>query len=618
MNSTVQNESIISRFEFLLSNCTRQPVYHKVLSELYRIISDELSDRSERISRMAIIGAALGAEKDMPTLLEMILVELMRLNNADGGTFYLVKSDTRGNPVSLQWVVASNHTLKLWQGGTSGNPITIPDIPLFIDGVENHHNASAHVALTGDIINLEDVYIAEGFDFKGAKKFDEINRYRTKSMLVVPLKNHEGEIVAVLQLINALDTASNIIRFSKENELVNSSLAMQAAVAITNTQLIRSLKELLDSFIQAIAQSIDAKDEVTGGHIGRVAMLTMMIAEAINEAIDPPFNKIHFSQDELYELKMAAWLHDTGKITTPDTVIFKATKLESYVDRIDLIKQRFETIRCVLLNDFLQKKVNAYENGRATPELLMIFESEYKQELAKIESYWKLIEVYNVGAEFLKEEVAQQFKDIAKETYTVPEDVKLSHSIPYAGYLSRFSWVNKQDWVGPRDVRPMPIEQEERPFLTENELYNLLIVKGTLNPDEKAKMNDHVQQTINILEKLPFPRKLQNVAEYAGGHHEFVNGKGYPRGLKGKELPLQARIMAMADVFEALSAPDRPYKKAKPMSEVIKILSTMVKFEELDNEVFEVFVKSGVMSKYTHNNVMPIQIDINLVTGEKQ
>ncbi|MCX7835057.1 MAG: HD domain-containing protein [bacterium] len=616
MNSNLMDKEILTRFDFLLSNCSRQPLFYKTLIELRNFVEQLVTDQNEQISRLATIGAALGAEKDMPTLLEMILVELMRLNNADGGTFYLVKSDKKGNPIALQWVVVSNHTLKLWQGGTSGNPITIPDIPLYIDGNENHHNASAHVALTGEIINLEDVYVAEGFDFKGAKRFDELNNYRTKSMLVIPLKNHENEIVAVLQLINALDESKNIIPFSKENELLNLSLAMQAAVAITNTQLIRSLKELLDSFIQSIAQSIDAKDEVTGGHISRVAILTMMIAEALNQCNTAPFDQIHFTQDELYELKMAAWLHDTGKITTPDTVMFKATKLEAYVDRIDLIKQRFETIRCLKQNELLRKKLYAYENGNVNLDEFSKWDDEFKQELNKIETYWRLIEQYNLGAEFLKEEIATIFKQIASENYCIPEELSLKQNVPYAGYLSRFTWVNEQEWVGPRDARPMPKQSSVRNYLTPNELHNLLIAKGTLNPEEKAKMNDHVVQTINILEKLPFPRKLQNVAEYAGGHHEFVNGKGYPRGLKGDDLPLQARIMALADVFEALSAPDRPYKKAKPMSEVLKILSTMVKFQELDKNVFELFIRSGVMARYVQEYVQPNQIDIDLISGE--
>lgn len=617
MDTSLLHQEITTRFDFLLSNCSRQPIFSKILSELQNLVSQHISERNDQISRLAAIGAALGAEKDMPTLLEMILVELMRLNNADGGTFYLVKSDKKGNPVALQWVVVSNQTLKLWQGGTSGNPITIPDIPLYIDGKENHNNASAHVALTGEIINLEDVYTAEGFDFKGAKRFDEMNNYRTKSMLVFPLKNHENEIVAVLQLINALDASRNIIPFPKENELLNLSLAMQAAVAITNTQLIRSLKELLDSFIQAIAQSIDAKDEVTGGHISRVAILTMMIAEAINESKTPPFDKIYFNQDELYELKMAAWLHDTGKITTPDTVIFKATKLEGYVDRIDLIKQRFETIRCLKQNEVLKRKLTAYEKGEVNLNDFTKWDEELNQELSKIEEYWRLIEQYNIGSEFLKNEIAEQFKKIAAETYDIPDDLALNQNIPYAGYLSRLTWVNEQQWVGPRETRPMPKQSNKRNYLTANELFNLLIAKGTLNSDEKAKMNDHVQQTINILEKLPFPRKLQNVAVYAGGHHEFVNGKGYPKGLKGDELPLQAKIMALADVFEALSAPDRPYKKAKPISEVLKILTTMVNFEELDKNVYELFIQSGVMAKYVKDYVLPVQIDIDLVTGEK-
>ncbi|MDK9699537.1 MAG: HD domain-containing protein [bacterium] len=606
-------DQLISRLREQCQN--HNEVAHQI-SQVAEDLNALLQAHTEQINRLAKIGAALGAERDIPTLLEMILMEAVRLNHADGGTFYLVQNDDKGDPVSLKWVVMQNTTLKTWSGGTSGVPIPFADVPLYIDGAENHSNVSAHVALTGRIINLPDVYVAEGFDFRGTRIFDEKTGYRSKSMLVFPLRNHENEIVAVMQLINVTDSNGTIFPFAKENELLTLSLATQAAVAITNARLIRSLEELFDAFIKAIAQSIDAKDEVTGGHISRVAELTMRIAKAVNESNEGGYGQVHFNSDEMRELSIAAWLHDTGKITTPETVMFKATKLEAYVDRVDNVKLRFELARALRENLALRDKLTLCEVTEEKQKSFSLIDTDLSLELEKIGNWWRMIEQQNLGMEFLKPEVGQQIKDVASYEFEVPETVALKRNVPYHGYLSRLTWEAYQPYVGPREQKQMPIENAKRRLLSKDEERNLLISRGTINEDELAKMRDHVVQTMNILEQLPFPRKLRRVPEYAGGHHEFINGKGYPKGLAGPSLPLQSRIMALADIFEALSAADRPYKKAKPMSEVLKILGFMVKGGEIDADIFDVFIKSGVMAGYTKEFIMENQIDIDLVTGK--
>ncbi len=590
------------------------PALAEKLNELQHEIISFTESHLQQQQRLAKIGTSLGAERDINTLLEMILLEAMRLNSADGGTFYSVKTDPKGNPIALEWVMVKNGTLKTWMGGTSGVPIPFPEIPLYRDGKENHANVSAHVALTGETINLQDVYVAEGFDFQGTRIFDTSTGYRSKSMLVFPLRNHENEIVAVMQLINVTDDSGNIFPFAEENEFATLSLASQAAVAITNARLIISLENLFDAFIRAIAQSIDAKDEVTGGHISRVAELTMMIARAVNETDDGSLARIHFSDDELRELSVAAWLHDTGKITTPETVMFKATKLEAYVDRIDNVKLRFELARSIRQIDTLQKKLAGVQPPPELREQWEQLDRELEESLKKNIEEWNLIEFQNIGGEFLKPETAEVIKTIANQTFTVPDDIALTRTVPYHGYLSRKTWEAKQEYKGPREVKAMPVESNLRRLMSDDELLNMMISRGTINQEELLKMRDHVVQTINILDKLPFPRKMQNVPEYAGGHHEFVNGKGYPKGLAGPNLPLQSRIMALADVFEALSAADRPYKKAKPMSEVLKILGFMVKGGDLDQEVYDVFISKGVMAEYVREKIDAKQIDIDLTT----
>ncbi len=582
------------------------------LSLIREDIEHFTTSQIEQGQRLAKIGAALGAERDIKALLEMILLEAMRLNSADGGTFYAVKTDSKGNPISLEWMLTRNGTLKTWMGGTSGIPIPFPEIPLFVNGSENHSNVSAHVALSGETINLPDVYEAEGFDFQGPRAFDAKVGYRTKSMLVFPLRNHENEIVAVMQLINVIDGSGNIYPFASDNQLVTLSLATQAAVALTNAKLIISLENLFDAFIKAIAQSIDAKDDVTGGHIQRVAELTMMIARAINETNDGPFANIYFSQDELRELSIAAWLHDTGKITTPETVMFKSTKLEAFVDRVDNVKMRFELARCMMQIEAFRKKIEQIVPNPEQKQNWEEIDRSLTEFLTQNRDDWHLIERFNVGAEFLKPEIADRIKAIAATSFELSEELALNRETPYFGYLSRKTWEAKQEKCGPREEKDLPIDPSQRNLLTANELLNMLIARGTINDEERTKMEDHVVQTIKILEKLPFPRKMQNVPEYAGGHHEFLNGKGYPKHLNRENLPIQSKIMAVADIFEALSAADRPYKKAKPLSETLKIMGFMVKDGCIDNDIVNVFLHTGTMAKYAKEFIDQKQIDIEL------
>ncbi len=294
------------------------------------------------IKRLTEIGLALSAEKNINRLMEMILSEARAFTNADGGTLYIMSDDES----KLIFTIIQNDSINVRMGGTKGR-ITWPSVKMKNDdGSPNHSNVSSHAAITGEAVNIDDVYSAKGFNFSGTKKFDRENGYRSKSMMVVPMRNHENEIIGVLQLINALDPKTGeVISFSPESQEMTLSLASQAAVALTNNQLIHDLESLLESFIKTIAAAIDEKSPYTGGHIRRVAQLTMAIAHKINEVKSGPFADTGFSADQLKELRMAAWLHDMGKITTPEHVIDKAKKLQTVYDRFNEIKARMEIIK---------------------------------------------------------------------------------------------------------------------------------------------------------------------------------------------------------------------------------------------------------------------------------
>ena len=296
----------------------------------------------DHIQNLTKIGVALSGEKNIERLLEMILDEALKFTNADGGTLYIMSDDES----ELHFAIIKNKSLNVRMGGKGGKT-TWPAVKLKKeDGSPNHSNVSAHVALSGEVVNIADVYDAQGFNFEGTKKYDQDNGYRSKSMMVVPMRNHENDIIAVLQLLNAQDQVTGaVVNFSLDFQEMTLSLASQAAVALTNNRLISNLEHLLESFIKTIATAIDEKSPYTGGHVRRVAGLTMDIADKINEKKQGPFTSVEFSEDQMRELRMAAWLHDVGKITTPEYVVDKSTKLEKIQDCIADVKTRFELLK---------------------------------------------------------------------------------------------------------------------------------------------------------------------------------------------------------------------------------------------------------------------------------
>ncbi len=524
--------------------------------------------QADHIQKLNEIGAALSAENNLNKLLEMILTEAKNFTNADAGTLYLMTDDEK----QLKFTVVETDSLNIKMGGTMGE-ITWPPLALYkADGSQNKEMVAALCALDGRLINIEDVYTAAGFNFEGTKKFDQGTGYRSQSMLVIPMKNYENEVIGVCQLLNRKEPQTGeTIAFSKDDEKSTTSLASQAAVAITNAKLINDLRNLLESFIKSIASAIDAKSPYTGGHVRKVAEITMLIADTLNANTNGYYKDVKYSYDQLNELRIAALMHDIGKITTPEYIVDKATKLETIYDRIHVIKTRFEALKRDAKIEYLEQQY-AYEREGATHDWVDKLEDAYRQKLAALEDDVRFLEAANIGGEFMADEKIARVHDIAKRV-----------------------WI--EDGV-------------EKPLLTDDEVKNITIRKGTLTEEEREKINDHARMSKEMLDKLPFPKKLRRVPEIAGGHHEKLNGKGYPQGLNAEQLSLESRILALADIFEALTASDRPYKGAKKLSEVAKILSFMVKDGELDPELIKFFYESRLHIKYGEKELRDDQIDV--------
>ncbi|MEK9628926.1 MAG: HD domain-containing phosphohydrolase [Nitrospinota bacterium] len=523
------------------------------LNTLLRSVVDEVTAYAERlggqIRKLSDIGRALSAVYDLNELLEMIVDQARSFTNADAGTLYIVEDNT------LRFQIVQNDSLKIRMGGKTGETIPFPPVEL------KESNVSAFVALKGQSVNIPDVYDTDLFDFTGPKKFDQSTGYRSKSMLVVPMKNHESDVIGVLQLLNATNTVNNdVIAFSQDYENLTESLASQAAVSITNAKLISNMTELFEAFVKVMATAIDEKSPVTGGHIRRVADLTLTMAEFIHNHNEGPFKDIKFNPDQMYELRIAAYMHDIGKVTTPVEIVEKAKKLQTIFDRIHYVRLRMDYIIQSVQLENQKKKIELLQKGADPTEIQKLdAESETKiEELTEIRTF---INKCNEPGEFLEDETLDRLKEISQRTFT--------------------------DSAG-----------EEQPFLSEDELLNLSIRRGSITEAERKKMQDHAAVTLRMLKQIPFTKKLKNIPNFAGAHHEFINGNGYPLGLKGDEIPFEGKLMAVTDIAEALTASDRPYKKAMPLDTVYRILRSMSEKGELDNDLVELFIDHEIYKIY--------------------
>jgi len=491
------------------------------------------------MERLHQIGIALSSEKNLNRLLETIVAEARGFTHCDAGTLYRVNEKKK----ALTFEIMQTESTGYFAGGTTGNKITVPPVPLEKDGQPNYANVSAYVALTGEVVNIPDVYMAEGFDFTGPKKYDEMTGYRTQSMLVIPMRDHTDKVIGVLQLINALDAGGKRIPFESRFESMVRSLASQAAVAINNALLIQSIENLFKSVVHYTVQAIDARSPHTAGHSSRVAKLTRRLAEDVNLQTSGPFADVHFTEEELEEIWMAAIMHDVGKIGVPEAVLEKCNKLDG--DSFERVLSRLKRIKVFILH---RAELRNKDDGHPP---------DYQDEQLKAE-----LQEWSEDHEFIQW--------VNKPGFLAPEKKEILDCIAEKTFID--------------------VDGEERLYLRPDEYENFAVIKGNLTDSERRAIQHHVVDTEKMLRKLPFIDKLARVPFYAASHHEWPNGKGYPKGLKGDEIPLPARMMCIADVWDALTAQDRPYKPPIPPEKSSQILRAGAEHDEFDKDLVELFI----------------------------
>lgn len=585
------------------------------LSRLHRLQADgqarqlgyqrELSSRSSRLDALIETGMMMSTERDRTKLLGQLLAEGRRLLHCDGATMYMV---------------TDQQTLR-FEMRTRDDPLPSMQIPLYDPqtGRANENYVSVYTAINCRSVLIDNVYAETRFDLSGTRAFDAGSGYRTVSMLTVPIAPRGGESIGVLQFMNAMDESDGrIVAFDQGAVALVEALAAQVAVALDNLNLVESQKQLMESLIRMLATAIDAKSPYTGRHCERVPELAMMLAEAACRAKDGPLADFDFATEEQWqEFRIGAWLHDCGKITTPEYVIDKATKLETIHNRIHEVRTRFEVIR----RDLDLARLEAMLADCWSDEQ----EASHHDAIAQLRLDFEFVAKCNVGSEAMDLDDVSRLQRIGATPWKRYFDDSLGLSM--AELHSRageapgpLPCVETLLSDRPRDIVQRSNEDEPDPafgfsmavpehLYNRGELYNLSVRSGTLTAEERYKINEHMVHTIMMLERMPFPKHLRRVPEYAGTHHERIDGKGYPRRLAAAELSVPSRIMAVADIFEALTAADRPYKTPKKLSEALQVLQRMAG-SHIDPAIFNLFLRSGVFRVFADKHLSPDQIDV--------
>lgn len=523
--------------------------------------SDRLQESSAvDLRELSRVGAALATEKDLDTLLGMILTQARRLSNADAGSLYLVETDPDGNPEALRFKLSQNTTL--------------PDLPFSEFTVPvNHSSISGYVAATGETLLIDDVYLLpEHVTYRQNRSFDEKFGYRTKSMLVIPMYTLKDEVIGVVQLINRkrdfavpLSSAdivtAQVVPFDQRAADLVAALAAQAAVAIENSHLYEDIERLFEGFVTAAVTAIEARDPTTSGHSFRVATLTTGLAESVDRHGAGPYRGVSFTKDQMREIRYAGLLHDFGKVGVREQVLVKQKKL--YTHDLALVRGRFQYL--------MQAADLEYERERA----------EYLAEHGKRE-YAEATERLDKFRREQRDQFGRWMDAVvrANEPTILPE-----------GTFHELEEIHQQTYID--------FDGIVRPLLSEDELRFLMINKGNLDPRERREIESHVTHTFRFLDQIPWTRELRGIPSIAFGHHEKLDGTGYPRGVHALEIPIQTRMMTIADIYDALTATDRPYKRAVSTERALDILGQEAKAGHVDQDLLDTFAQAKVFERVT-------------------
>ena len=591
---------ILDRLSKLEAHFENLALNNKEINELLRYLSKDIVEQERQLDVLSVAGAELSKLQKQSTALELILSTARDLTNADAGTVYILIEEYEDNPFdpgavksqSLSFEVMQNETMNVYRRRTENGRDILPPVPMRIDGRPNHQNVSAYCANTGRIVNIRDVYHAKGFDFSGMKKYDNATGYRSKSMLILPLRDHENELIGVLQLINRKTTEGETVSFSKYDQTIVHAMAYQAAISLTTQKLLKEQVRLFDSFVRVLAEGLGEKSPHTFGHINRVANLTVDLAETINENSRGMYKNVRFDNTQMREMRLSGWMHDIGKLTTPEHVVSKSIKLELLLDRFELILERYNS----KIKDFeieaLKEKIAILESDKST-DFPKNIEKRKRQRVNRLLKDLQLLIKTNFGGEMLEEKDIKLIKKSAELTTT-------QHLLP-----------KRETIYGVERVTSVSLAKKtcRTPMLSKEEQEYLSIARGTLSNSERKIICDHADRSWRWLMRLPFPKKMIRLPLYAGAHHETLDGTGYPNRLTAEQLPIQSRIVAVADIFEALTACDRPYKPPMPLSRALGILGKMVKNGRLDAEIVRIFLESGLYIQYAEKFLDKEQLD---------
>jgi HD-GYP domain-containing protein (c-di-GMP phosphodiesterase class II) len=544
-----------------------------------------------------------------------VLLGAKELTRADGATLYI-----RGDDEMMHFQMLRNDTLEMALGGTSSRKVAMPSVPLFDEqGRPNHNHVVSHAVHREQTVMIDDAYDSD-FDFSGTRSFDERNQYQSRSFMTVPLRPRGGDIVGALQLINARSPETDeIMPFPAGIQRFIEALAAQAATALFNHDLLSAQERLIESIIQLIASAIDAKSPYTGGHCERVPELALMLAEEAEKATEGVLAAFGFhTEEERREFRIGAWLHDCGKLVTPEHIVDKGTKLETIYNRIHEVRMRYE----VLLRDADIEQLEALAAGGDPVRAQAACEARKTQLLDD----FRFIAECNIGSEELSPEKIERLREIAKTTWLrhIDDRQGLSHaemqriseypspSLPATEtVLADPSWhvIARDEGINAAYAKLGFKVKVPNCLYNLGEVHNLSVVQGTLTEEDRFKIDEHVMQTISMLEGLAFPKHLKRVPEYAGTHHETLDGTGYPRKLNAEQLSVPSRIMAIADIFEALTATDRPYREPTVLSEAVAMLHSFKVKGHIDPDLFDLFLASGLYMRYAERFLAPAQID---------